>query len=262
MNTHYKKGEATAVIMTVLVLVLITALGWIFYQNFIYKAPAESGDGSLVAKKDNPNKDPEAAPELKEGCLTNEKLCFKYPEGWVHKPGPQTSKADDGTVSRSDSDKITSPSGKLVLVAEASQHGGVGSVCDPNEHKFYHITVEAEETPLLSQKREAGDWRGEMMHAVKAIFYNDETNTFSPDILLTENAEMAKIGKHTPCSTELPHFAGAKNLGGILTFQMYTYDPPHQVKNFKFKTAEEARQELQKPEYNQAFDIVRSVYYK
>ncbi|MCB9820160.1 hypothetical protein H6796_02585 [Candidatus Nomurabacteria bacterium] len=53
MNNHYKKGEATAVIMTVLVLVLITALGWIFYQNFIYKAPANSDSVDVVTRTDS-----------------------------------------------------------------------------------------------------------------------------------------------------------------------------------------------------------------
>lgn len=41
MNKNNQSGSAHAVIIISLVLVLITALGWIFWQNFIYKVPVD-----------------------------------------------------------------------------------------------------------------------------------------------------------------------------------------------------------------------------
>ncbi len=48
---HQQQGSAHAVVVIVLVLALITALGWIFYQNFVYKAPTKKDTELVVIDK-------------------------------------------------------------------------------------------------------------------------------------------------------------------------------------------------------------------
>ncbi|HEY0965077.1 MAG TPA: hypothetical protein VGE13_01210 [Candidatus Saccharimonadales bacterium] len=55
MNKHlYQRGSAHIVIIICLVLALVTTLGWVFYQNFIYKeTPNKDTDLIVVEKKDD-----------------------------------------------------------------------------------------------------------------------------------------------------------------------------------------------------------------
>lgn len=52
MKKHSQQGSAHAVVVIVLVLALLTALGWIFYQNFIHKEPVKKETDLIVVDKD------------------------------------------------------------------------------------------------------------------------------------------------------------------------------------------------------------------
>lgn len=100
-------GSAHAVIIICLVLALITALGWIFYQNFIYKTPVKETTKVVVVKKQNESND--------------KKSTYTYVDYRKDK--------QDGTglkvMSSSDVDKLTEGSDKLkaYLKQTASQYG-------------------------------------------------------------------------------------------------------------------------------------------
>ncbi len=61
-----QQGSAHAVVVICLVLALVTALGWIFYQNFIAKEPSKKDTELLVVKKDSDTK-PQATSDPSEG---------------------------------------------------------------------------------------------------------------------------------------------------------------------------------------------------
>lgn len=54
MNKHSnQQGSAHVVVVICLVLALVAALGWIFYQNFIYKEPVKKDTDLVVVDKKN-----------------------------------------------------------------------------------------------------------------------------------------------------------------------------------------------------------------
>jgi hypothetical protein len=71
MKKHFsQKGSMEATIMICLVLALITALGWIFWQNFVHKAPDIKATETSVVNKKNPDI-PQKQVELKQDVKFN-----------------------------------------------------------------------------------------------------------------------------------------------------------------------------------------------
>lgn len=79
MGRHLnQKGSAHVVVTVCLTLALVTALGWIFYQNFIYKDQARKETDLLVVEKDT--KEEEDVPETT--LVRKSGYAFKLPIGF------------------------------------------------------------------------------------------------------------------------------------------------------------------------------------
>ena len=57
-NSSKQTGSARLVIITVIVLVILGALGFVFWNNFIYKAPASKSNPAVVTKKEETQAQP------------------------------------------------------------------------------------------------------------------------------------------------------------------------------------------------------------
>lgn len=92
---HAQKGSAHAVVVICLVLALITALGWIFWQNFIHKEPTNKQTDVVVVHKDK-----EIAKPKNEMTITHSgrTVVLEYPDGWSEK---SEAPATDTSVNKS-----------------------------------------------------------------------------------------------------------------------------------------------------------------
>lgn len=80
MKRYSQQGSAHAVVVIALVLALITALGWIFYQNFIQEEPVKKETNLIVVGK---NKETKSS----SGIYTSTDVgtyvkSFNYPTDW------------------------------------------------------------------------------------------------------------------------------------------------------------------------------------
>ncbi|HRF28147.1 MAG TPA: hypothetical protein PL051_00700 [Candidatus Saccharibacteria bacterium] len=80
MNVRSQKGFAHAVLIIGLVIALIGALGFVFWQNFVHKAPAATNT-QIMTKK---SKKPDTTIKLTESyVMPSENLVFSYPSNWM-----------------------------------------------------------------------------------------------------------------------------------------------------------------------------------
>ena len=82
MNTQ--KGFAHAVLLIGLLIALIGALGFIFWQNFIHKEPEES-QTSVVGKNHPESKVENNTPVVSNNVFDSDQLSFDYPNEWQEK---------------------------------------------------------------------------------------------------------------------------------------------------------------------------------
>lgn len=79
-SINQQKGSAHVVLVIVLVLALLTALGWIFWQNFIYKEPVRK-DTDLVVVEENDATKPTEQTEAVLAPLTKQAIESALPVG-------------------------------------------------------------------------------------------------------------------------------------------------------------------------------------
>lgn len=123
-------GSMHMVVIVCLTLALITALGWVFYLNFISKNP-EKVDSSKIIKTDTTNT--VAENELQTGRTPEglgSRLVFSYPKGWtvVHnseftQDSGTGKKLLNGTITT-----VTSPDAAHAVKYKVVS-GGLGGMC-------------------------------------------------------------------------------------------------------------------------------------
>jgi hypothetical protein len=74
-----QKGSAHVTIIIGLVIALVGALGFVYWQNFIYKEPAVTKSNHVVV--DNPGTGNETQPNLHEGYTLLEDWSVRFPSG-------------------------------------------------------------------------------------------------------------------------------------------------------------------------------------
>jgi len=87
MKKHYREqGSAHAVIVVCLVLALLTALGWIFYQNFAYKESVKKESELIAIGKDDEEAEADQEELLSADWLEysspKQEYKVRLPDGW------------------------------------------------------------------------------------------------------------------------------------------------------------------------------------
>lgn len=135
-----QQGSAHVVITIVLILTLLTALGWIFWQNFIHKEPASKNSEVVVVdkdkndgagEKDTNNKNSNV--DLVAGSSSKKFLAgidFQYPSNWTLKSKVTGEFPNEEGTQSKEIITITSPS-KGVVVEYGIWYigGGIGGAC-------------------------------------------------------------------------------------------------------------------------------------
>lgn len=150
----YTKGSAHVIIVSILVVALIGALGFIFWQNFIVKKDSSntsSTSNSQTAHTETETEKSVASKTLSMTDVFSNGLSLNYPENWnvVHEPVQGTNPPTDDS-STIDAYTFTSPDNSIRLKLSQASGGGIGGVCVPEE-----------ETSLLLYGYEASNvWMG------------------------------------------------------------------------------------------------------
>lgn len=275
MHNH-RKYKAVIVILSVF---LLLALAYIVYTTMKDHSPQSTTSDSGSSSVAKSNEKQTEAPQTKEVCATNEKLCMKYPSNWnveaedivLHPTGVQSSESY-----HADKITFTHPSG--LKLAFASGLTALGGVCTEDDNKLSVDIVRKEATSLKGYRAfvpaEYAAYVNDSVFAVAMVVPNDDETGFTPDIGLSNSSKLINSSQANRCdirgvgivvaknvnmssktSGNSDHgslFLGTKELGGYAaSFQ-----------NKSYKTREEARRAFEGDDYKQAFEIARSVYYK
>lgn len=126
MGTKYQRGSAHVVIIVLLVMALLGALGFVFYQNFIAKKP-EPQPRQVQVEEDTT--------KTTQVAFQNSIYEFDHPEDWevvTDRPHPSNVHAT-----------VTSPSGDTEIKLSVYEFTGGGGYCDPNlpaKVRFYNVS--------------------------------------------------------------------------------------------------------------------------
>jgi hypothetical protein len=138
MNSQ--KGSAHVIIITVLVAALIGALGFVFWQNFINKSPADSNVKTGVAAKQKT----QATATYQTFTLDALGISFQYPQGWTVTTKFDGSATDEYGNKLLEVDVADEQGAKVAALQNPT---GLGGMCDPSDTNTYE-TLEAVKTDL------------------------------------------------------------------------------------------------------------------
>lgn len=276
MNKHSPQiGSTETVIVICLVLALVTALGWIFWQNFVHKEPnamnTQQGSSQTVAK---PKQD---TPLNKEACVENygDTMCFRYPDSWglsyldtyVGQDYQYSQVAIPNPRYVFHSAAVQSPDKKLILRLETGV-SGVGGMCNPEASKSHLTTVSSDKLPVSTVvPDDMKPYHTDKFHAVQVINYVEQQG-YSPDVYLTTDKTISSIGEHKPCEGMLSRVVMQRR--GAEAHQAFTFsldgvagDESGQRSTIVTETtSEKAKLALQDTSFTQATNILKSFYYK
>lgn len=275
MHNH-RKYKAVIVILSVF---LLLALAYIVYTTMKDHSPQSTTSDSGSSSVAKSNEKQTEAPQTKEVCATNEKLCMKYPSNWnveaedivLHPTGVQSSESY-----HADKITFTHPSG--LKLAFASGLTALGGVCTEDDNKLSVDIVRKEATSLKGYRAfvpaEYATYVDDSIFAVAMVIPNDDETEFTPDIGLSNSSKLINSSQANRCDIRGTGIVVAKNVnmssktsgnsdhGSLFlgTKELGGYTASFQNKSYK--TREEARRAFEGDDYKQAFEIARSVYYK
>ena len=275
MHNH-RKYKAVIVILSVF---LLLALAYIVYTTMKDHSPQSTTSDSGSSSVAKSNEKQTEAPQTKEVCATNEKLCMKYPSNWnveaedivLHPTGVQSSESY-----HADKITFTHPSG--LKLAFASGLTALGGVCTEDDNKLSVDIVRKEATSLKGYRAfvpaEYAAYVNDSVFAVAMVVPNDDETGFTPDIGLSNSSKLINSSQANRCDIRGVGIVVAKNVnmssktsgnsdhGSLFlgTKELSGYTASFQNKSYK--TREEAKRAFKGDDYKQAFEIARSVYYK
>ena len=126
-------GSAHVVIIVVLIVALLGALGYIFYQNFIAKK-ADTESPSVTTSTENSKDSTVKTAHLAMTDVFKNGVSLDYPESWsfIHEAAQGDIPATDKTTTM-DNYSFISPDKKVTLSIQQMAGGGIGGACMPEE---------------------------------------------------------------------------------------------------------------------------------
>lgn len=246
-----QSGSAHMVVIMILIVGLIGALGYIFW-NKLNQGPVVMKDSRGSSQKKSSDV------QLRKACLEIEKMCFDYPESWTVRMGTNSNKDFPG-----DDTTITSKNG-FILTA-SSGITGIGGTCDPDTQGSV-IVVKTDELSIGGYGTgDRAPYESQKLHAVKIINVNQQQDDYRPSVLLTTDLDLATTGTKAGC--EVGFFEGKKPIdsstanetSGLMTFGASNDDNRYGAPS---ATEAEALARLESSEYEDAYKILTSVRYE
>lgn len=243
MKRNLEKGSALVVVTACLVIALLFALGWIFWQNFVHKDETKTtADTSVVDKQTT-------VPKTTEKCLTHEKLCFDYPENWSVAASEVQPSAD---YPKSDKALIKNASGATVLTVETGATG-LGGACDPDT-KDMLMVKEAQKVNAAAGVVDAST-KSTDIYAIKAV-YHDVAKGYASYMFLSSSIN--KSGDITTCLPTLFGLYGARNVANSSV--AFTNQPLDEDQHF-VASEHDATSALDSSDSVAAFKVLRTAHY-
>jgi hypothetical protein len=281
MNKH-QSGSTHVVIIVALAVVLVGALGFLFWQNFINKPPVTENistyaecakaEGSVIQESypetcvtkggqrfTNTTQAASIAP-LKNYCSPVEKLCFDYPNDWTVK----SEVVDGDTDGVAERIVVSDQTGKSWLRLQTGM-GGLGGMCS-NEDKSYSNILKTHTTKVTGSylvNQVAKDYMVDTAYALSWITYSGTNKNWTIDMELNNSKTAQAVGKVDPCDIGLGVINGknAKASGsttaGAVAFKYYTGKDADTT----YSTEAAATAALATPEATKAYTIVESARY-
>lgn len=255
--TMRQKGSAHVVAIVVLVIALVVALGWVFYQNYLLQDDAKTDtDDSTVVTNNN---------QTKEVCATNEKICFDVPSNWTADAATATYPAQDSEMAQGvtadrlaqvDAMTMTS-SDKTVTVDVTTGLAGVGGACVDQTRKAW--TLEAEQLSVATQNPDA-DMDTANLYAVKGVEQNDD-GSYSAMVYLTASKKAIEVGERSYCDAAFAPIFNARNvdmLEWVQTSGLMTVAADETDGSASYDDAEKL---LNSDAYKEAFTLLQTAHY-
>jgi hypothetical protein len=257
-RVDYQVGFSHVAVIIVLVLALLATLGFVFWQNFVRNDDAQA---NAETSKANDASSPASSVTTKESCLLYEKMCFSHPPSWAYSSKQGEIDYGDGTVIKTENGTLAKKSGALKLFASTGITG-IGGTCDPSQNTGYFVTLESKEINVPVERSPDEQYLTENLHVVRAIEVSPDTNSYTAQVLLSDSTELAKAGRHEPCTTMYASlFKQQKEHAmsfGTISFG-FTDAPSEAAKTYG--SYDEAKRAAQSSEYNEAFEILKSARY-
>lgn len=126
-----QKGDAHTVVIVLLVVALLGALGFVFWQSYIKKDTSADNDTTTTTAQQP------AMRTATIGSPFNKKYAVEYPESWkfnIETKGPvPAEKTEYDMKTTVETATFTSPSGDVQVQYVVSNAGGIGGMCQPEE---------------------------------------------------------------------------------------------------------------------------------
>ncbi len=249
-----------AVIITILVIALIGALGYIFWQNFMNKNQTVDTQNPIVSKVDTPKV------QTKTTCLDEEKTCFDYPSDWT--VSASVVQAAMGLPAH-DKASIKNPTGHQVLVVQSGING-VGGSCG-GAPKTSITVVKSEPTKAtITVDDSMIDYENSTVNAVQAYYY-DPAKGYAPFVYLSNGKDSDGPKTTKTCLPEQSALYPDKNVeNGLVSaasvdfFNAFTSRPVDTNSDYfsnYLQTAEQAKSDLSSGDLATAYGILRSIHY-
>ena len=252
-KVKYQSGSAHIVIIMCVVLALVAALGWIFWQNLTTseqsQSKAESTDANASSKQNKP------ANSTLSTCLRYEKLCFEYPTNWTVIKTSRAGNPGEGIPDR-DEAVIHNAAGEEMLTVESGV-SGLGGACSEDTDTYLNI-YESEVTKVSGLLSDDEQFFSDTVFAVEAS-YNDPDEGSVPYVYLSNSTLTTKIGKYVTCLPELAGIFKGKIPNTSVSFSSQIRKGDDLLYE---KSESRARDILKSEDYTAAYEILKSVYYK
>lgn len=202
-----QRGSAHAIIVACIVVVLLGALGYVFWAHYIQK-PVRSSHGKTMAVQSKVDTPP---PSTKKAfCTSVEKVCFSYPSDWNVR-GTVVQRPDSGDTS--DLVTITDDTNMKVATIDTGVYG-IGGSCDltkPDE--ISTVSVIASVATTVRVVPDIATQVG-TVYAVESIVQNE--NGYLPYIYLSDNKDDATKHSYRTCFPGYAALYNAKNSKGLV----------------------------------------------
>lgn len=255
-------GSAHVVIIAGLIIALIGALGFIFYQNIINKP--KMADTNTGTTSPRPSSSPEVA--MKTLCTPKEKICFDYPSNWSAK----LTELDADTHSVAERVIISDDSGKQWLKLQTGM-SGLGGACGGDDDGSYSKVLRTHTTAvtgsyLVGSYEGASDKVADTAYAVNLLDYSGTAKNWIIRMELNNAKAVQNVGKIDACAATFYSILNGKNAAwnssskepGSVVFSYNTGSATIE----KYPTEAAATAVLQSANGKKAYAILQSAYYQ
>lgn len=245
-----QEGSAHIIVIVVLIVALMGALGYIFWQNVSQKKAGtiESNNHSSSAGADSTK----AVVQTKSVQLAKEKLLLDIPAEWT--ANIPVVAADEFSPAR-DSGAINNDAGQPILYV-TSGVGGLGGTCEENMKQILTI-IESSKTSITESESSRD------VFAVKS-YYFDPAKGYAPFIFLSSSDQVNHSGTFKTCLPDLAALFVGRNVGGSVSIGtggvISGNSTGFSMLNFK-ATKEQALNILNTADMKKAYTALRSAHY-